>query len=60
MLSGKKEKNLELGTIQNGSPQRKKKKYKSHFEKLLKPAARLMNHIMLKEKAKESTGRIPT
>lgn len=60
MLPGKKEKNPELGTIQNCSPQRKKKKCRPHFAKLLQPDARLMSRIMLRQKAKESTGRIPT
>lgn len=38
---------------------KKKYMYKSHFESLLKPAARLMNRIMCREKAEESPGRIP-
>lgn len=33
--------------------------YKSHSETLLKPAARLMNHITHREKAEDSLGRIP-
>lgn len=33
--------------------------YKSHTETLPKPAARLMNRIMCREKTEESPGRIP-
>lgn len=60
MLPGKKEKNPELGTIQNCSPQRKKKKVQTTLCEALTPDARLMSRIMLRQKAKESTGRIPT